>query len=141
MNGGTGDSGEKKLIIDEDWKSQVEAEKAAAEAARVAGATPASPAPAAAKPAPTQPVAAETLPPADLSTLVTMLATQAMVSLGALPNPLTHKVELDTAQARHFVDLLEMLEEKTRGNITPQEARLFDGILHELRIACVQAKA
>jgi hypothetical protein len=130
-------SDEKKIIIDEDWKSQVAAEKAAAEAARADKPTPPS---SAAPPSPQSAPPRESgpLPPADLSTLVSMLATQAMVSLGALPNPLTHQVEQDLPQARHFIDLLEMLEEKTRGNATPQEAKLFDGILHELRMACVQ---
>ena len=132
-------SDEKKIIIDEDWKSQVEAEKAAAEAARKTSDAPTQPAPGAGKPVPKPPAAGQ-LPPADLSILVTMLATQAMVSLGALPNPLTHKVEADPAQARHFIDLLEMIEEKTKGNTTPEESRLLDGVLHELRMAFVGTK-
>jgi len=133
---------EKKIIIDEDWKTQVEAEKAAAEAARKGATGPAPSAPATGKPESKQSGAgAGPLPPADLSTLVTMLATQAMVSLGALPNPLTHQVEADVPQARHFIDLLEVIEEKTKGNTTPEEARLLDGVLHELRMACVQTGA
>lgn len=130
-------SEDKKSFIDEDWKSQVEAEKSAAEAARKAAGSQ----PAAAPKAGSKPAAAEGVnPPADLSTLVSLLATQAMVSLGALPNPPSHQVEIDAAQARHFIDLLEMLDEKTRDNTTPQEARLLDGILHELRIAWVQTQ-
>jgi len=130
---------DKKIIIDEDWKSQVEAEKAAADAARHAT-SPSPPQTASAGKPQSQPAAAGPLPPADLSTLVTMLATQAMVSLGALPNPLTHQVEADSAQARHFIDLLEVIEEKTKGNTTPEEVRLLDGVLHELRMAFVGTK-
>jgi hypothetical protein len=131
-------SEDKKIIIDEDWKSQVEAEKSAAEVARKAGGSQ-SAAPAATSAAKSS-TSEDAIPPADLSTLVSLLATQAMISLGALPNPLSHQVESDPAQARHFIDLLEMLEEKTKGNTTPQEARLLDGILHELRIAWVQTQ-
>lgn len=131
-------SDEKKIIIDEDWKTQVEAEKVAAEAARTAPAgTPETTPEKGARPAP----AGGAFPPADLSMLVTMLATQAMISLGALPNPITKQVERDLPQARHFVDLLEMLEEKTKGNRTSEETQLFDGMLHELRMGCVQAGA
>src|SRR5215471_7832757 len=100
-----------KIIIDEDWKSQVQAEKEAAKAAEAQ--TPSS-GTAAAKPE-TQP-ADRPLPPASLTFLCTTLATEAMIALGQIPNPITSKVELRPQQAKHFIDTLAMLDEKTKGN-------------------------
>ena len=77
------------------------------------------------------------LPPATLSFLITTLATQAMVSLGVVPNPLTNKTEPNPDQARHFIDTLAMLEEKTAGNRTADESQLLDSCLHQLRLVAV----
>ena len=116
---------EKKIFIDEDWKSQVEAEKEAAsrqpESADDAQAeSPAGP-----------------LPPPDLTFLSSSLYLQGMISLGLLPNPATDKPEPHLPQARHTIDMLQMLQEKTEGNRTPEETEEFDRILHELRMAYV----
>ena len=77
------------------------------------------------------------LPPATLSFLISTLATQAMVSLGVVENPLTGKTESQPDQARHFIDTLAMLEEKTVGNRTPEESELLRSCLHQLRMAAV----
>ena len=119
---------EKNLIIDEDWKSQVEAEKAAAQKEKEAQA-PAEPQP---SPAPGGP-----LPPADLTFLVSSLYLQGAMSLGLIPNPMTDKAELDLHQARHAIDLLAMLQEKTEGNRTPDETAGLDAAIHELRLTFV----
>ncbi len=120
---------EKKLIIDEDWKSQVEAEK---EAARQQSD----------QPAPTAEEADRAehgpMPPATLSFLVSTLYLQASMALGAMPNPLTGKAEVSPQQAKHFIDLLAMLQQKTEGNRTPEESEDFEAALHELRMAYVQ---
>jgi hypothetical protein len=81
------------------------------------------------------------LPPATLSFLITTLATQAMVSLGQVPNPFSGKFEIRLPEARHFIDALTMLEEKTAGNRTPEESALLRGALHQLRLAYVEAEA
>ncbi|MCE9544405.1 MAG: DUF1844 domain-containing protein [Planctomycetia bacterium] len=139
---------DKKIIIDEDWKSRVEAEREAAaqeksapSAERPSDTTtdPAESPAIAATPAkePVRAAAAPPLPPADLQTLVGMLATQAMVTLGALPNPISGQVTADLAQARHFIDLIDMLQDKTRGQATLAEAQMFETLLHELRMAYV----
>jgi hypothetical protein len=146
-----------KLHIDEDWKSQAQAEKERLERSKAAGnqaepvgaqtgppSQPAPPASPAAGPAEQQ--AAEhraadhqrQLPPATLAVLITTLATQAMMLLGQIPNPLWGKAEIDLPQAQHFIDTLAMLEAKTAGNRTPDETRLLDTVLHELRMAFVQ---
>ena len=129
---------DKKIIIDEDWKSQVEAEKEEAEANREASD--------AADPTgsigsedekPTQEIP---LPPADFTTIVSMLATQAMLNLGTLPNPMTGKTDRNLPQAKHAIDLVEVLKEKTKGNCNPQEEAMLQNLLHELRMAYVASQ-
>lgn len=110
-----------KLIIDEDWKSQVEAER---EAARYA---PEAPQPAA--PTPPGP-----LPPADLTFLVSTLYLQAAMALGLVPNPVTKKAEVQFEQAKHSIDLLSVLQQKTEGNRTPEESSDMEAALHDLRM-------
>ena len=122
---------EKKLIIDEDWKSQVEAEKEAARHADEAE-----------KPAAGRPAARPRgpLPPADLTFLVSTLYLQGAMALGLLPNPVTKKAEVQLDQAKHSIDLLTMLQQKTEGNRTPQESDELEAALHELRMTYVQRK-
>jgi hypothetical protein len=119
-------SAEKKIIIDEDWKSQVQAEKEAA--ANV---------PAGEKPAP-GPSGDFEMPPASLEMLVTTLATEALMALGQLPHPQTGEPIFAPQQAKYLIDTVELLSEKTKGNTTPQEAQLMDEILHQLRMVYVQ---
>lgn len=136
------DESEPKIIIDEDWKSRVEAEKKAAADKAGAEAKPSEPAAAAKEAEPAAKSTAERptqLPAATFSFLVTTLATQAMVSLGEAPNPFTGKSELHLPEAKHFIDTLAMLEEKTRGNLTADERGLLDAYLHQLRLAYVEA--
>src|SRR5262245_43701943 len=124
------DTDNPKIIVDEDWKSQVQAEKEAAKT---------SPQPAAAAsgvPSATAPPDVD-LPPASLTFLCTTLATQAMIALGQVPNPITGKVELRPKQAKHYIDTLAMPEETTTGNRSAEEARLFTELLHQLRLAYV----
>jgi hypothetical protein len=78
------------------------------------------------------------LPPADFTMLVSMFATQAMVALGVIPNPESGKPEQNLLLARHFIDLLGVLQEKTRRNLTGHEADLLTNSLHELRLAYVE---
>jgi hypothetical protein len=80
------------------------------------------------------------LPPASLSFLITTLGMQAMLSLGQMPNPATGKTEVHLEQARHFIDTLQVLESKTAGNTTPEEAKLMESLLSDLRMAFVQIR-
>jgi hypothetical protein len=151
----SGETEKSKIIIDEDWKSQVQAEKEAAKTGHApveATATSAgssatesssagetdSPVVAGEKPAskPADFPDAD-MPPASLLFLCTTLATQAMIALGQVPNPITGKTELRLKQAKHYIDTLGMLEEKTKGNRTADESALFDDILHQMRMAYV----
>jgi hypothetical protein len=118
----------KKLIIDEDWKSQVEAEREAARDAEES-----------AKPAEARPSgeARGPLPPPDLTFLVSTLYLQGAMALGLLPNPVTNKAEPQPDQAKHAIDLLAMLQQKTEGNRTPEESEELEAALHELRLTFV----
>src|SRR5262245_59192658 len=65
------------------------------------------------------------LPPADLATLVNMLATNAMVFLGQIPAPGSQQYMRNLPQAQHMVDLLMVLREKTHGNLSREEEEMF----------------
>ena len=58
----------------------------------------------------------------------------AMMSLGKLKNPATDKIERNLDQAREAIEIIEMLRDKTKGNISAQESKLLEGILTELRL-------
>jgi hypothetical protein len=71
---------------------------------------------------------------------VISLATTAAMHFGDIPDPMTGKpAEPDLAGAAGIIQLLEMLQQKTRGNLIPEEERVLDDILYELRMRFVQA--
>jgi hypothetical protein len=120
---------EKKIIIDEDWKSQVEAEKQAAAKSRPGAPTDAAPDHVEPGDMP--------MPPASLELLLTMLATEALVALGQVPHPATGQVQLQRNQAQYLIDLIDVLRDKTKGNLTPGEQQLIETLLHQLRMVFV----
>jgi uncharacterized protein DUF1844 len=67
------------------------------------------------------------------------MASSAFIHLGDAPNPETGKVQKDLTLARQSLDLLAMLREKTRGNLTDEEERIFDRLLTDLRLRFVEA--
>lgn len=116
-----------EIVVDEDWKSQAEAEKQklvdteqSAPAGGEAGKGPRS------------------LPSASFGVLVSSLVTQILFALGAIEDPHTKKRYLDLALAKHNIDMLSVLEEKTKGNLTEQEKKMLDSALYEVRMAYVQ---
>lgn len=78
--------------------------------------------------------AAGETPPATLDFHVQTLFTQALMALGRVPNPITGKPIRNLPSARHFIDTIAMLEIKTAGNRTSEESKLFEEILHQLRM-------
>jgi hypothetical protein len=82
--------------------------------------------------------AAFEMPPASFLMLIGMFSTQAMVCMGVIPNPATGKAESQLPLARHFIDLLEVLAEKTKGNLDTEEQTQLDGTLHQLRMVYVE---
>lgn len=112
-----------KIIVDDDWKSQARAEKEKLKATE----------------APKAPEGGGELPEKiGFEHLVDVLATQALMYLGAYPDPQTGKAMLAPDLAKLHIDLLGVVEEKTRGNLTADEKGRIEGILHELRMQFVE---
>ncbi|MBE0535831.1 MAG: DUF1844 domain-containing protein [Phycisphaerae bacterium] len=118
---------EKKLIIDEDWKAQAQKEKEALKQQEQQEHKPQ-----------TEAERQGQLPPADLSALISMLATQAYLALGILGAEEDEQHEPDLEAAKFNIDLLSMIDEKTRGNTTEDEKKLLTGALHQLRMVFVE---
>ena len=112
---------EPKIQIDTDWKAEAQAEKKrlAEEADTVADS------PKGGEPG--------TLPPADFQTLVGALASQAVMSLGSIRDPKSGGVVIDLPGARFAIDLLGVVEAKTRGNLQQEEEKALTQTLTELR--------
>ncbi len=70
----------------------------------------------------------------DFPTYILSYYTQGLVLLGEVPNPYSGQKEEDLAGARHMIDILGLLKEKTKGNLSKEEEPLLEGILYELRI-------
>jgi hypothetical protein len=70
--------------------------------------------------------------------LVSYLSTTAMFQLGLLEGPGGERIPPDMPNARRTIDLLEVLQEKTRGNLTQREAKLLDDVLYDLRLSFVE---
>ena len=81
----------------------------------------------------------DALPEIDFSTFVISLSTQALMHLGEIASPLSGKVETDVPVAKQMIDILGMLREKTRGNLSASEDRLMEDILFDLRMKYVEA--
>ncbi len=75
---------------------------------------------------------------ASFSTLVLSIASSAAMSMGLAPNPVSGKIEKDLNLARFNIDLLTMLETKTKNNRTPDEDRFIATILQDLKMKFVQ---
>jgi hypothetical protein len=73
-------------------------------------------------------------------TLVSYLSTTAMFQLGVLPGPGGERIPPDMGNARRTIDLLDVLQEKTRGNLTPVESRFLEDVLYELRLSYVEVE-
>ena len=82
----------------------------------------------------------EGLPAVDFHTFVLSLGSSALLHLGELEHPEEGKVEVDLPMAKHTIDILSMLLEKTRGNLTAAEDKLLQGLLFDLRLRYVNAK-
>lgn len=76
----------------------------------------------------------------DFITFILSMSQTALVSLGCGPHPDTGKCDCDLRSAKMTIDILEVLQEKTRGNLTGEEERILDRILAELRLMWVEKK-
>lgn len=138
------DQQEPKIIVDTDWKEQVAKEKEAASEA--AAAEPDASATEidheAGSPVAEQPADQELPPPppATFDVLISMLFTQALAMLGQMPDPGTGKATVNKPYAKHHIDTLEMLQEKTSGNLSDDETKMLSEALHALRMAYVNTR-
>ena len=122
---------EKKIIIDEDWKTQAQKEKEQLknkekiekEEKQEDQAKPAQ----------------QPLPKGDISTLISMLATQAMFAMGFIQTEKDKEPTVDLNMAKFNIDLLETLEEKTKGNLSDDEQKMLTDAVSQLRMGYVKA--
>ena len=118
---------EEKKKVDQEWKKRAQEEKQKfARAGREEEQDRE-----AARPAP--------LPEANFTQFITGLATQALIHLGELEDPVAQKRTLNLEQARYTIDLLHILEQKTKGNLTEEESRILAGLLDDLHWRFVKA--
>ena len=75
--------------------------------------------------------------PASFVSFVMSIASNAASALGMMEHPVTHEREVDLDLGKHWIDVLGMMQKKTAGNLTPQEKRMLDGLLSDLRMQYV----
>jgi len=75
------------------------------------------------------------LPPLDFSSLILPFYTQAVIKLGLAEDPLSTKQEENLELAKRLIDLLDLLKERTEGNLKPEEEKFLTGCIHHLKMA------
>jgi hypothetical protein len=78
-------------------------------------------------------------PPITFSTFVLSLSSSALIQLGEIPDPFTKKVEKNLTVAHQTIDLLGLLQQKTEGNLTDDEAKMLEAVLYDLRMRFLKA--
>ncbi len=117
---------EKKIIIDEDWKNKAQKEKETLK-------DKAEKKPAGEKQSP------QSLPQGDFNALVSLLATQAFFAMGLIAAENDKEPKKDLPLAKFHIDMLEAIEQKTKGNLTEQEQKFLSGAISQLRMGFVNA--
>ena len=119
---------EKKIIIDEDWKKEAQKEKeilAAQEEEEK-------------KTKAEEKLHRGPLPQGNFAALISMLVTQAFFAMGLLQVKGQEQKEADLELAKYNIDMLETIEEKTKGNLTEEEKKVLENTLSQVRMAYVQ---
>jgi hypothetical protein len=80
------------------------------------------------------------LPQINFSTFIASLNASALVHLGVIEDPVSDKAEKNLAMAKQTIDILSMLQQKTTGNLAPDEDSMLKSILYDLRILFVKEK-
>lgn len=78
--------------------------------------------------------------PVSFSTFILGLASNTLIHLGAAPHPETGATTVDLELARHTLELLDLLKAKTQGNLTAEEAKLFQNVLTDLKLKYIDAR-
>jgi hypothetical protein len=113
-----------KIIVDDNWKEKVQAERESLQKKEEN---------------PTPKEEHSEIPPASFPFLVSSMATQVLAELGQIPDS-SGKSMVRFDHAKHVIDTLGMLEEKTRGNLTAEESAMLTQMLHELRMIFVAVR-
>jgi hypothetical protein len=79
------------------------------------------------------------LPELNFSTFIVSLSTEVLFHLGEFPHPVSGEKQKDLPLAKHAIDTLAMLKEKTQGNLSEEEQKLLEGMLYDLRMAFIRA--
>ena len=119
---------QKKIIVDEDWKQQAHKEKEILAAKEEQEQEKSQGKNASRGP----------LPEGNFAALISMLTTQALFAMGLLQIKGQERKEPDLELAKYNIDILETLEEKTKGNLTKEEQKVLSQTLNELRMGYVQ---
>jgi Domain of unknown function (DUF1844) len=132
-----------KLIIDSDWKSQAQAEKERLSETVKPKGVPAGSARPSVSAGPSGAAASPGESPEEereigFQDLLSLLITQALTYMGGFPDPRTGKAMIAIDLARVYIDMLGVLEQKTKGNLSEQEAALLSRSLNELRLEWVE---
>jgi hypothetical protein len=123
---------EKKIHVDEDWKQSVQEEKERQRAAEQGQA---------ARERTSQEDAqagARQMPEPTVQMLVADFYQQALIALGVIENPITQEKNRVPQVASYLIDLIALLKEKMEGNLTEQEAKYMNSVLHDLRMRYIQ---
>ena len=107
----------KKIIVDDDWKAEAKREKE-----RLAEET----------------THEEALPDPSFAELVNMIALQAMIGFGGMAGPDGQRIPSNFEIAKHYIDMLQVLEDKTKGNLSEEEKKMLDQVLYEIRMRYMQ---
>ncbi len=75
------------------------------------------------------------------STFILSLSTSALVHLGELPDPMTNKKEINLQLAKQTISIIEMLKEKTKGNLSGEEEELINNVLYDVRLKYIRSSA
>ena len=121
-----------KKRVDESWKERAERERHLSESA-ARGAASATPSHVAAQPAGARPATPESQE-ARFDLFISGLTMEALVALGDMAHPTTRRQQPNLSQAKYLIDLLGIMEEKTRGNLTVEEEALVRDALYQLRM-------
>lgn len=92
------------------------------------------------KPGPETQATPPPLPEVNFSYLILSLSSTALFHIGEIPDPQTGQKKVDLPLAKHAIDTISMLKEKTRGNLTDEEHKMVEGILTDLRWRYVKAR-
>jgi hypothetical protein len=104
--------------VDEEWKKRATEEKEEAAGSGGGG--------------------AENFPEADFRSFISGMATQVLLSMGEVENPMTKEVQRNLPQAKYTIDMIQILKDKTAGNLSEDEQKYLDAVLYDLRMRYVE---